>query len=78
MIDLHYWPMPSASYPWIVPHQRQQQNLEDFPNVKRRFESTGKRPAVVRAYEKGKAVSSVPVMDDEAKKIGQSAATVRA
>ena len=68
-----------ASYPWIVPHQRQQQNLEDFPNLKRWFEANGKRPAVARAYEKGKAISSVPVMDDEAKKIlfGQSASTVR-
>ncbi len=67
-----------ASYPWIVPHQRQQQNLEDFPNLKRWFEAIRERPAVVRAYEKGKAVSSQPVMDEEAKKIlfGQSAATV--
>ena len=27
-----------AAYPWIVPHQRQQQNLDDFPNLKRWFE----------------------------------------
>lgn len=41
-----------ACYPWIVPHERQQQNLEDFPHLKRWFESIGSRPAVIRAYEK--------------------------
>src|ERR1700740_225658 len=28
-----------ASYPWIVPYERQQQKLEDFPNLKRWFEA---------------------------------------
>ena len=27
-----------ASYPWIVPYERQGQKLEDFPNLKRWFE----------------------------------------
>jgi len=69
-----------ACYPWIVPHQRQQQNLDDFPHLKRWFEAIRARPAVARAYEKGKAVSSQPTVDDEARKylFGQSAATVRA
>ena len=68
-----------ASYPWIVPHQRQQQNVDDFPNLKRWFEAIRARPAVVRAYEKGKAVSVKPVIDEESRKIlfGQSARTVR-
>ena len=68
-----------ASYPWTVPHERQQQKLDDFPNLKRWFEAIRARPAVVRAYEKGKQISAQPVVDDEAKKIlfGQSAATVR-
>ena len=68
-----------ASYPWIVPHQRQQQNLDEFPNLKRWFDTIRDRPAVVRAYEKGKQVSAQPVVDDEARKFlfGQSAATVR-
>jgi GST-like protein len=68
-----------ASYPWIVPHQRQQQDLAEFPNLKRWFEAIRARPAVVRAYEKGKQVSAQPVVDDEARKFlfGQSAATVR-
>ena len=68
-----------ASYPWIVPYQRQQQNIDDFPNLKRWFEAIRARPAVVRAYEKGKALSAKPVVDEESRKIlfGQSARTVR-
>jgi GST-like protein len=68
-----------ACYPWIVPHQRQNQALEDFPQLRRWFEAIRARPAVERAYEKGKVISSQPVVDDEAKKFlfGQSAATVR-
>jgi len=68
-----------ASYPWIVSHQRQQQNLADFPALQRWFETIRARPAVLRAYEKGKQVSAQPVVDDEARKFlfGQSAATVR-
>ena len=41
-------------YPWIVPHERQQQNLEDFPHLKRWFEAVAARPAVRRAYALGK------------------------
>lgn len=68
-----------AAYPWIVPHQRQQQNLDDFPNLKRWFEAIRARPAVVRAYEKGAAISAKPVVDEDAKKFlfGQTADTVR-
>jgi GST-like protein len=67
-----------AAYPWIVSHQRQQQNLADFPHLKRWFEAIGARPAVVRAYEKGKAISSRPVVDETSRAIlfGQSAQTV--
>jgi GST-like protein len=68
-----------ASYPWIVPHLRQEQALDAFPNLKRWFESIRARPCVERAYQKGKAISSQPVVDDEARKylFGQSAATVQ-
>jgi GST-like protein len=68
-----------ASYPWVVPHTRQEQDLDQFPNLKRWFEAIRARPAVERAYEKGKAINSQPVVDDEAKKylFGQSAATVQ-
>ncbi len=68
-----------ACYPWIVPHERQQQKLEDFPNLKRWFETIRARPAVVRAYEKGKQINTAPTVDDEARKFlfGQNASTVR-
>lgn len=39
-----------AIYPWIVPHTFQQQNLDDFPHLKRWFESIASRDAVKRAY----------------------------
>ena len=69
-----------ASYPWTVSHKRQLQDLDDFPHLKRWFETIRARPATVRAYEKGAAISVKPVMDEEAKKImfGQTADTVRA
>ena len=64
-----------ACYPWIVPHERQGQSLNDFPNVKRWFETIRSRPAVMRAYEKGATISTVPSVNDESRKIlfGQTA-----
>lgn len=41
-----------ATYPWIVPHERQEQKLEDFPHLKRWFEAIRARPATERAYAK--------------------------
>ena len=68
-----------ASYPWIVPYERQQQNLDDFPNLKRWFETVRNRPATQRAYEKGQAYRRAP-MTEESRKIlfGQTAASVAA
>jgi GST-like protein len=67
-----------AAYPWIVPHEAQGQDLNDFPNVKRWFEAVGARPSTVAAYAKGKAISEGRTpMTDEQKKVlfGQTAAT---
>ena len=41
-----------ACYPWIVSYDKQRQNLDDFPNLKRWFFAIEKRPAVQRAYAK--------------------------
>jgi len=68
-----------ASYPWIVPHKNQGQSLDDFPHLKRWFETIKERPAVVRAYEKAKDVNSQPaVLTEESKRIlfGQTAKSV--
>ncbi len=67
-----------ASYPWIVPWKRQQQDIEKFPNLKRWFEAIRARPAVVKAYEISKSVNTQRVVDADAMKLlfGQTAQTV--
>ena len=45
-----------ACYPWTVGHEMQSQKLEDFPHLRRWFETIKARPAVMRAYEKGDAM----------------------
>jgi GSH-dependent disulfide-bond oxidoreductase len=69
-----------ASYPWTVSHEKQGQNLDDFPHLKRWFEAIKARPATVRAYEKAREVNpqfDAP-MSEDAKKIlfGQTAAVL--
>jgi GSH-dependent disulfide-bond oxidoreductase len=68
-----------AIYPWIVPHERQQQNLADYPAVQDWFDRIAKRPGTLAAYLAGQAISTKPTVDEEAKKIlfGQTAKTVR-
>ncbi|MGB6660987.1 MAG: glutathione binding-like protein [Xanthobacteraceae bacterium] len=65
-----------ATYPWIVPHERQRQRLEDFPNLKRWFKAMLARPAVVRAYARAKDINTEPTVSEDSKKIlfGQTAA----
>jgi GST-like protein len=67
-----------AIYPWIVPHERQGQNLQDFPHLKRWFESIKARPAVVPAYAKAKEINTQPTVTEESKRIlfGQTATAV--
>ena len=71
-----------ASYPWIVPHERQGQRIGDFPHLKRWFEAIRARPAVMRAYDKAKAVNPNPpgirTAEERAILFGQTAASVRA
>lgn len=56
-----------ASWPWIIPYERMGQDLNEFPNLKRWFDTVGARPAVV----KGKAVGQElrAEMSEEAKKV---------
>ena len=64
-----------ASYPWIVPHQRQQQDLADFPHLKRWFETIRGRPAVEWAYALAARINTAPVVSEESRGLlfGQSA-----
>ena len=66
-----------AIYPWIVPHERQGQRLEDFPHVARWFETIKMRPAVQRAYQLAAKINSAPTVSEESRKIlfGQTAAS---
>jgi GST-like protein len=70
-----------ASYPWIVPYERQGQKIEDFPNLKRWFEAIKARPATERAYARAKEINPNPpgIRTEEERKIlfGQTAAVVR-
>jgi GSH-dependent disulfide-bond oxidoreductase len=71
----------TAAYPWIVPHERQGQRLEDFPQLMRWFERVRERPATQRAYEAGApwARPQPPGgMTDEEKNVlfGQTAASI--
>lgn len=58
-----------ASYPWIVPHQRQQQNLDDFPSLKRWFDRIAERPAVQRAYALAENINTAPSVTDASRAI---------
>jgi GST-like protein len=56
-----------AAYPWIVPHQRQQQDLDEFPHLKRWFESIKSRPAVMRAYALAKEINEQPTVTPDSR-----------
>ncbi len=62
-----------ACWPWVAPHERQGQRLEDFPAVRRWFESIDARPAVQRAL----AVGPERAADTEAQRYlyGQTSTT---
>jgi GSH-dependent disulfide-bond oxidoreductase len=65
-----------AAYPWIVPHEAQSQNLDDFAHLKRWFEAIKRRPATLRAYERGAAFSNSPITEESRKILfGQTART---
>ena len=59
-----------ACYPWIVLHERQGQDLNDFANLKRWFETIREHAAVQRAYAIARTVNpDARGMSEEAKKI---------
>ena len=60
-----------ACYPWIVLHERQGQDLNDYAHLKRWFETIQKRPAVERAYALAKTINTgIPSgMTEEGRKV---------
>ena len=69
-----------AIYPWIVPHTPHGQKLEDFPHLKRWFESVAARPAVVKTYlGVEEAYAGAKNITDEERKVlfGQTAGSVK-
>ncbi len=68
-----------ACYPWVVPHERQQQDMEHFPHLLRWFQRIAERPATVRAYDLAKDINVAPTVDEASKKLlfGQDANTIR-
>ncbi len=64
-----------ACYPWIVPYERQQQKLEDFPHLQAWFQRMAARPAVKRAYEKAREINTAATVSEESRAVlfGQSA-----
>ena len=53
-----------ASYPWIVPHERHGQKLDELKNFKRWFTAIQQRPAVQRAYELAKTINTKPTVNE--------------
>jgi GSH-dependent disulfide-bond oxidoreductase len=68
-----------ACYPWIVPHERQGQKLEDFPALKAWFERVAAREATMRAYARAKEFATGPTVNENSRAIlfGQTAASVK-
>ena len=69
-----------ASYPWVQP-ERQGQNIDEFPHLKRWKAAIAARPAVVRAYALKDKYNPAPpgIHDDAARKVlfGQDQSVVR-
>jgi GST-like protein len=56
-----------AAYPWIVPYERQKQDIEEFPHLKRWFLAIQARPAVKRAYALAKEINQQPTVTPESR-----------
>ena len=65
-------------YPWIHSHEKQRQDLNDFPHLKAWFERISAMPATQRAYEKGEGLRNPGFTDEEkAKLFGQGKDVVK-
>lgn len=58
-----------AAYPWCLLWQRQGIAIDEFPNVSAWMARVGQRPAVIRAYDIGRAINTVPTVTDAARSV---------
>lgn len=66
-------------YPWVLP-ERQSQDIDEFPHLKRWKADIRARPAVERAYALAQVINPKPVANDETARrvlFGQSKDTVK-
>lgn len=69
-----------ACYPWVVPHEAQSQNLNDYPYLKAWYDRIASRPATLRAYDKASQINTQPsVTDEQSRKLlfGQDASSIK-
>jgi GST-like protein len=58
-----------AAYPWIRALERDTSHLNGFTHLKRWYEAVSERPAVVRAYERAKAINTTPTITAESREV---------
>ncbi|MGB6536794.1 MAG: glutathione binding-like protein [Xanthobacteraceae bacterium] len=70
-----------AVYPWVTIWERQHQNIEEFPHIKRWLAAIKARPAVVKAYEWTPKINpnqgGIRTAEERAILFGQTAASVK-
>lgn len=60
-----------ACWPWILPHERHGQKLDEFPNLRRWYEQLKQRPALRRGFDVGREIRQLAKEgpDEEARKV---------
>jgi GST-like protein len=68
-----------AIYPWIVPHEKQLLNINDFPHLNLWFTRVKERPGTQRAYALAKTINLAPTVNENSKSLlfGQDANSVK-
>ena len=68
-----------ASFPWVLPYRRLGNDLDNFPNLRRWFDTLKERPAVQRGVNLGKGWRGNEAKNEKARAMmfDQNAETVR-
>lgn len=69
-----------AAFPWVMPYKRLGASLDEFPNLRRWFDTIKKRPAASRGVDIGSDWQRSELTGEEARKVlfGQTAGSIRA